>query len=137
MSSSNSPSEGSPSTSPTSRGLLSSSLSSSSTLLRDFEIEMLKEKIKFMQSQINEKDTQLEYYRGLAQTLQDLLCSHRTSSIPSNGSVVSNHVTSTSAGGEQEELSTKHFASLRGKKSVSFHEDVKVHYIQDSTSSSN
>jgi len=133
MSSSNSPIEGSspspsPSTSPTSRILSSSS---SSTLLRDFEIEMLKEKIKFMQSQINEKDTQLEYYRGLAQTLQDLLCSHRNT--PSN---VSNHVVSTSAGGE-EELTTKHFASLRGKKSVSFHEDVKVHYIQDSTSSSN
>jgi len=113
----------SPSTSPSSSPSISSN-----TLMRDFEIEMLKEKIKFMQSQINEKDTQLEYYRGLAQTLQDLLnMSHRSNQFST--------VTSSSAG-EQEENNSKHFTPIRGKKSVSFHEDVKVHYIQDSLSSS-
>jgi len=124
MSSSNSPSN-------------SPNSNSTSLIMRDFEIEMLKEKIKFMQSQINEKDTQLEYYRGLAQTLQDLLMNRKAPITPIPVNQISNSSSSSSAG-DSEELNSRQFTPLRNsKKSVSFHEDVKVHYIpQDSTSSS-
>lgn len=40
---------------------------------KDFQIKILEEKLAFVQRQLEEKDKQLEHYKGLVKTMQELL----------------------------------------------------------------
>jgi len=110
---------------------------------QDLQIDLLKQKLEFSQKQLQDRDTEINHYKNLVETLQSLVQSRPDSSNTRSRS------NSRSSGSEEEEVSSdlmqESHDSGKGnnqtvvaiqkrkpgkiKKQVSFHEDVRVRYI--------
>jgi hypothetical protein len=90
---------------------------------KDLEILNLQMRIDFTIRQLEEREEQLQHYRQLATTLQDLL-NTQAAIEESHKSYASEQQVASSSPKPQK------LAATPKKKNVSFHNDVEVHYIQ-------
>lgn len=91
---------------------------------KDLEIQNLQMRLDFTLRQLDEREEQLQHYRQLATTLQDLL-NTQAAIEESHKSYASEQQGASSSPRPPQKL-----AATPKKKNVSFHNDVEVHYIQ-------
>jgi len=116
------------------------------------EIEILKQKLEFQQQQLKDRELEIVHYKRIVSTLQSLMHSQNQNKIPSHRSrspPTEHEETSFSAEEKQAEEPSpsgspshsppsvrKNYCGKMSKKQVSFHNDVKIHIIEERCGSS-